>query len=133
MNTEKALSDFVEGVREAWGPLSTAVATRCRELLEVLARAKRDEPWIDTKPGGPLDRELHRDATHGYLLVTYVERGGRYRAPHDHGRGWVIYAVERGEIEMSTYGRFVADDGSSHLVKRESYRMRAGDCRVFLP
>jgi len=129
MDTQKALETFVAGVREAWGPLSTEVVSRCRELLEDLARTELDEPFLDATS---LDRELYRDAR-GYLLLTHVEKGGRYRFPHDHGSGWVIYAVQSGEIEMSTYGRFVAEDGSVSLVKRESYRMRAGESRAYLP
>jgi quercetin dioxygenase-like cupin family protein len=53
--------------------------------------------------------------------------------PHDHGRGWVIYAVQRGEMEMSTYRRVHDLRGNAHIVKRESFVLRPGDVRVFLP
>jgi hypothetical protein len=56
-----------------------------------------------------------------------------YRSPHDHGRGWVIYAVQRGEMEMGTYARVQEADGRVRLVKRDTSALRAGDARVYLP
>ena len=61
-----------------------------------------------------------------------MEQQGLYRPPHDHGRGWVIYAVQHGESEMGTYARLEDDDGV-RLVKRNSTIVRAGDVQVYLP
>ena len=52
---------------------------------------------------------------------------------HDHGRGWVIYAMQQGEIEMGTYARVEDPDGQVRLVKRDSTLVRAGQVQVYLP
>ena len=132
--TKSSLDIYIEQVKSDWGPLTTETVARCRRDLEALARAPATEAWLAALHGDPPeDKELYRDPDHGFLLMTHVESRGRYRVPHDHGRGWVIYAVQHGEVEMGSFGRIADPDGKVHLVKRETYRMRAGDCRVFLP
>jgi hypothetical protein len=121
---ENAIDTFIASVRAAWGPLSTETVASSRRALERLAR----EPFDLTD-----DRELHRDAERGFLLLAHLEREGRYRAPHDHGRGWVIYAVVRGEMEMGSYARTVDANGAEQLVQRDLARVHAGECRVYLP
>lgn len=117
---EDAVATFVAHARASFGPLSTETVEACRGHLEELART--------TVPAIDGDVELHRDPDHGFLLLAHREPKDRYRAPHDHGRGWVVYAVARGEVEMGTYARV---DG--HLVRRSVERLRAGDARVYLP
>jgi predicted metal-dependent enzyme (double-stranded beta helix superfamily) len=107
-------------VRAAWGPLSTETVDCCRAALAELAQA--------IAPELVTEGELHRDAERGFLLLAHRESEGRYRPPHDHGVGWVIYAVVRGEIEMGSWARI---DG--RLVRRSLERLRAGDVRVYLP
>lgn len=129
-----SLDTFIDGARGAWGPLTTATVTAARRLLEALARAPETEPWLAAlRREPPDDRELYRDAEHGFLLLTHAEREGRYRVPHDHGRGWVIYAVQHGEMEMGSYARVVDGTGAVRLVQRDVGRVRAGECRVYLP
>ena len=128
-----SLQRFVEDIQSAWGPLSTGLAARCRESLAALVQAPQGEAWLAALLlDRPETRELHRDPRHGFLLLGHAERQGHARAPHDHGRGWVAYAVLRGEMEMGTFAR-VEDEGGARLVKRESYVLRPGDCRVYLP
>jgi hypothetical protein len=67
------------------------------------------------------------------MLLAHSEPTGLYRPPHDHGRGWVIYALARGELEIGTYARVEDREGHVHLVKRDSTVLRAGDARVYLP
>jgi hypothetical protein len=112
------IETFIETVRNAWGPLSTESIASCQHALEALARSD-----LHVTEG-----ELHRDPQLGFLLLAHTETEGRYRAPHDHGRGWVVYAVVRGEMEMGTYANI---DGE--LVRREVTRVRAGESRVYLP
>ncbi|MFO0555986.1 MAG: hypothetical protein U0271_46845 [Polyangiaceae bacterium] len=128
-----SLDRFVERVTAAWGPPTTETVEQCRTALEDLARSDVHEAWLAALlRTPPEDAELFRHVEHGFLLLSHGERVGRYRPPHDHGAGWVIYAVAQGEIEMGTYGR-VTDGGRTYLVRRETYRMRAGDARVYLP
>lgn len=127
--TVSSLDRFVHEAQAAWGPLRTQMLETCQASLERLARAPATEPWLaELHRAPPEGTELYRDPQHGFFLLTHAEQAGRYRAPHDHGRGWVIYAVQSGEMEMSSYGLLA--DG---LVRRDTYRIRAGECRVYLP
>jgi hypothetical protein len=67
------------------------------------------------------------------VLLAHTEAEGRYRPPHDHGRSWVIYGVQHGEMEMGTYASLDNPDGLQHLVKRDVTRVRPGDVQVYLP
>src|SRR5262249_22319447 len=116
-----SLETFIDRVAPAWGPLRSELVARCRSQLEELLRAPATEPWLAALHRDlPESRELYRDPSHGFLLLSHTESQGRYREPHDHGRGWVIYAVQRGEIEMGTYVRVQDPDGKVRLVKREA-------------
>lgn len=131
---KNSLETFIDDVRSAWGPLTTETVARSRQLLEALARAPETEPWLAALLREPhVDRELYRDPEHGFLLLTHTEREGRYRVPHDHGNGWVVYAVQHGEMEMGSYARVTDASGAVRLVQRDVTRVRAGECRVYLP
>ncbi len=132
--SDNALRNFVTRIRTAWGPLSTTLVAECRAGLEELLRTATTEPWMAAiRRDRPNFMELHRDPDHGFALFAYVEREGTYREPHDHGLGWVVYGVCDGEVEMGTFGRVMSPDGRVQLVKRETYPVRPGDCRVYLP
>ena len=129
-----ALDTSIEGIRSVWGPLSTDMVAACRGHLEDLLKAPATEDWLAAlHKDAPANQELYRDPTHGFVLLAHTEPAGLYRPPHDHGRGWVIYAIQRGEIEMGGYGRLEAPDGSVRLVKRGSTRVRPGQVQVYLP
>jgi hypothetical protein len=129
-----ALDTSMEGVRSVWGPLSTEVIAGCRGHLEDLLKAPASEPWLAAlHRDAPASQELYRDPTHGFVLLAHTEPTGLYRPPHDHGRGWVIYALQQGEIEMGTYARIEGPDGRVRLVKRGSTRVRPGQVQVYLP
>ncbi|MGO4764189.1 hypothetical protein AB4120_16775 [Cupriavidus sp. 2KB_3] len=121
-------------VRAAWGPLTTELVEACRTHIEALAHASPDEPWLaELHRDQPASRELYRDPTHGFVLMAHFERASLYRPPHDHGRSWVIYAVQQGESEMGTYGRVETPDGETRLVKRNSTLVKPGQAQVYLP
>jgi hypothetical protein len=67
------------------------------------------------------------------VLLAHTEHEGLYRPPHDHGRGWVIYAIQQGEIEMGTYARIDDPHGSVRLVRRGTTLVRPGQVQVYLP
>jgi len=124
----------IEGIRSVWRPLSTEVIAGCRRNLEALLEAPATEDWLAAlHKEGPATKELYRDPKDGFVLLAHTEYAGLYRPPHDHGRGWVIYAIQQGEIEMGTYGRVKDDDGRIHLVKRNSTLVRPGQVQVYLP
>jgi hypothetical protein len=45
----------------------------------------------------------------------------------------VIYAIERGEMEIGTFARIEDAVGRVRLIKRETQRLSAGEARVYLP
>lgn len=130
---QDALAHFIAHVRATFGPLTTEMVGSVRAQLERLASAPASERWLASlHEESPASKELYRDATHGFVLLAHSEPTGLYRPPHDHGRGWVIYALQRGEMEIGTYAR-VEDAGGVRLVQRDASRLRAGDARVYLP
>lgn len=132
--TKNSLEEFIEGVRKIWGPLTSEVVAGCRQHLEELVKAPSTEEWLAAlHRDAPVYNELYRDPVHGFVLLAHTEHAGLYRPPHDHGRGWVIYAIQQGDIEMGTYARIEAPDGSVKLVKRDSTLVRPGQVQVYLP
>lgn len=131
MNT---LDRFAERVRSIWGPLSSEVVAGCQQQLDELLKTPVNEPWLlEVHQHALAQQEMYRDPENGFVLLAHTEPEGLYRQPHDHGRAWVIYAVQQGEIEMSTYARIEDADGKVKLVKRGSTRVRAGQTKVYLP
>lgn len=126
----------IEGIRSIWksGTDGQDVIAGCRRHLENLARADMAEEWLASlHREGVASRELYRDPMDGFVLLAHVERPGQYRSPHDHGRGWVIYAVQRGEMEMGRYVRTEGAGGRVRLVKVGLTRVRPGEAQVYLP
>lgn len=128
------LDTSMEGIKSVWGPLSSEVAAGCRHHLEQLLKAPVSEAWLAALlRDGPANQELYRDPDRGFVLLAHTEHAGLYRPPHDHGRGWVIYAIQQGEIEMGTYARVEQPDGGVRLVKRNSTLVKPGQVQVYLP
>ena len=129
-----ALQTFIHRVRERWGPLTSALASNCQIQMETLLSAADDEEWLAALlRDAPASAELHRDPLHGFMLLAHTEQAGLYRAPHDHGRSWVLYGLQSGEMEMGTYARVESEDGEVRLVKRNMTRVRAGEAQLYLP
>jgi hypothetical protein len=128
------LESSIEGIRAAWGPISTELISTSQRHLEDLLKAPVNEEWLAAlHKEAPDNRELYRDPEHGFVLLAHTEYEGLFRPPHDHGRGWVIYAMQQGEIQMRTYGRVESPDGSVKLVQRDSTVVRPGQVQVYLP
>lgn len=128
------LQAFTAGVRSLWGPLTSDLVAGCRAQLATLVRASPREPWLaDLHRAAPAGRELCRDPDHGFVLLAHTEGAGLFRPPHDHGHGWVVYACQRGEIEIRTYGRVEGNGGEVRLVRRDSTILRAGQALTYLP
>lgn len=129
-----ALAAFIEQTRAAFGPLTTDLVASVRARLEQLTQAPGTERWLEAlHEEAPASKELHRDGTHGFVLLAHSEPTGLYRPPHDHGRGWVVYALQRGEMEIGTYARVDDAETGVRLVKRDASLLRAGEARVYLP
>ncbi|MEN3975095.1 hypothetical protein [Emcibacter sp. SYSU 3D8] len=132
--TKNTLEDSMAALSSMWGPLTTELADAARLHLETLARASTDEPWLaDLHRDLPARSELYRDPVHGFVLLAHVEMTSLYRPPHDHGRSWVVYAVQQGESEMGTYGRTETPAGQVRLAKRNTKLLKPGMAQVYLP
>lgn len=132
--SQTALERFITRIRATWGPLSTEMVAACRSHLEVLLQAPRTEPWLAALHAEqPASRELYRDPEHGFVLLAHTEPSGLYRRPHDHGRGWVLYGVQSGDVEMGGYARMEEPDGRARLVKRDATLVRPGSAMTYLP
>jgi hypothetical protein len=129
-----SLQTFIEETSAAWGPLTSELVAASRARIETLLKAPASEAWLaNLERDLPEAKVLHRDAINGFVLLAHAEMQGRFRPPHDHGRGWVIYAVQQGEMEIRTYGRIEGPNGQVRLVLREAYSLRPGESRVYLP
>ena len=129
-----SLHRFTESASASWGPLTSELVASIRRQMEELLETPATEDWLSALHEEAAEsRELYRDPAHGFLLLAHAESPGLYRPPHDHGRGWVIYAVQRGETKMGTYVRVHDARGKMQLVKRDSSVVRPGDVKVYLP
>jgi len=128
--SNSALDTFTESTHAGWGELTSDLVNATRQRLEDLLRAPPSEDWLARlHKDSPPRAELYRDAEHGFVLLAHTERHGLYRPPHDHGRSWVIYGVQRGEVEMRSYARIV----DVRLVRRDAVIVRPGQALVYLP
>jgi hypothetical protein len=130
---QDSLSKFIQEIRQVWGPLNSELVAKSQVLMEKLASSPSGEAWIANIQGIENSLELYRDPEHGFILLAHIEKEGLYRAPHDHGNGWVVYAVQSGQMEMRTYGRLKGEHGKEALVRRDKYRMNPGEARAYLP
>ena len=131
---QTSLDRFTSTVQKGWRSLSSELVVSCREALARLTVADEKEAWlaglIDERPAS---RELYRDPTQGFVLLAHTEHEGLFRPPHDHGRAWVVYAVQSGALEIRTYARAVGTNGRSQLVLRDETVLRPGEARAYLP
>jgi hypothetical protein len=117
-----------------WGPLTSELVAAARDQIEALAQASPEEPWLaELHRDQPASRELYRDVESGFVLLAHFEQAALYRPPHDHGRSWVIYAVQQGESEMGSYARVEDGAGQTRLVKRNATLVGPGQAQVYLP
>jgi len=129
-----SLQTFIEAVSSGWGPLTSELVSRSCNQIETLLEALPSEAWLaKLRRDLPENEMLYRDPIHGFMLLAHAEELGRFRPPHNHGRGWVIYGVQQGEMEIRTYGRTQDADGQVRLVLREVYPVRPGEVRAYLP
>lgn len=129
-----SLHSFINAAGSAWAANDSNLIEVCRAALTKLAGAKECEPWLaELLAEKPATRELHRHPAHGFMLLAHTENEGLYRSPHDHGRAWVIYAVQSGELEIGTYDRSLQSDGTETLKEVSRSVLRPGEARAYLP
>jgi hypothetical protein len=129
-----SLNAFTAAIHSAWAPISTELVGTCRQRLEELMQADPSEDWLKSLLAErPASRELYRDPVGGFMLLAHNENEGLYRPPHDHGRAWVVYAVQSGALEIRTYANVAISAGKSRLVLRDASVLEAGEAKAYLP
>lgn len=130
--TGTALDMYIAAVRSDWGPISSELVAKCRGHLDALTEGDPNEEWLASLLAErPATRELHREPD-SFMLLAHAEQQGLYRPPHDHGRAWVVYAVQSGALEVGSYVR-VSDASGDLLVRRDTIVLRPGKARAYLP
>jgi hypothetical protein len=130
---KNSLTEFISAIRSVWQKGSNIEDNACK-LMKKLALTSNLESWlVPLHSGQQKSVELYRDIEYGFVLLAHVEHQGLYRPPHNHGNGWVCYAVQHGQMEMSTFDLLNNHPGQNQVVSRGSYEMQAGDCSAFLP
>ena len=129
-----SLQSFISAASSAWASSGSNPIEVCRTALAKLAGANEFEPWLgELLAEKPASRELHREGAHGFMLLAHTENEGLCRPPHDHGRAWVVYAVQSGELEVGTYRRVTQSDGTVTLAEEGRSVLRPGEARAYLP
>lgn len=129
---QDSLSSFTAATGSAWATSGPEIVELCRHAMALLMAAEPDEPWLAAlHRDRPATRELYRHPIHGFMLLAHTENEGLYRPPHDHGRAWVVYGVQSGALEIGTYARVAAPNGTVSLVERDRSVLRAGEARAY--
>lgn len=130
--TTTSLDEFISCVSKAWPEGAERAGEATRSALASLTSADASEPWLaELLAERPATRELHRDPAYGFMLLAHSENEGLYRAPHDHGRAWVVYAVQSGELEIGTYRRIELANGEVGITEQERSVLRPGEARIY--
>ncbi|CAH9053794.1 hypothetical protein PSECIP111951_00895 [Pseudoalteromonas holothuriae] len=128
------LNKFITATRANWQGLTSTNILNCKTQLEELARTPSSEPWLaQLHASKQSSTELYRDPEHGFILLAHIEPKHTYRPPHNHGAGWVLYAVQHGAMDISTYSQVTDCNGHTQLVSRGATTLSSGQCHVYLP
>lgn len=129
-----AFADYLERLQAAWGDdeLSSR-ADRCRAAMKSLLAAT-DPAWLaamDRVACSDRPVELYRDRDAGFVQMAHPYPSGHASPPHGHGDGaWVVYGVQRGEVEIATYEQTGAEPP---LKMSLSELLHPGDARIYGP
>ena len=123
------LSEVIKKVKLSWDSMSIESLKEIQDLVSELSK-QSIEINSDQMLNGV---ELYKDNEHGFILYAYSEQKDTYRRPHNHGRGWVVYAVVSGEIEMGNYINWIKTDEISNLMLKNSEIIRSGQAKIYYP
>lgn len=122
------LTKFIESLRQIWRPLDSNLIVQSQSVFQELLA---DPAFVAGNRHE--NKKLYQDPDHGFILLMHTEEKGLYRPPHDHGDGWVVYGVVKGEIEMGTYKRLKDTQNAPRLVRHAKEQLKQGDSRIYLP
>ncbi len=132
--THNSLTEFIDQIKENWQGLNSTTVVKCQTLLKQLTKTPTSEPWLaKLHREKPAAVELYRDPEHGFILLAHVEQQDCYHPPHNHGNGWVCYAIQSGVMEMSTYSAVNGENEQTNLITRGASQINVGECSTYLP
>lgn len=117
------IKNYSKQIQKTW------TAENFEILLREMVKDQDLVRWLEILLSLQESKELLRDPESGIVLTAYTETAGRYRAPHDHGSCWVVYAVMAGTIEMRTFKR--AGPTGKEVEVLGKNLMEAGDARLY--
>lgn len=117
------LKYYVTKLMSAWDLSKNSLIIDTNQVINQIAADSSIILWISELLHEKESVELYRDEKHGFILTAYIEKNGQYRIPHNHGNGWVIYSVARGEMEMKSYDQ--------NLKQVNLDRLFSGDSRAY--
>lgn len=130
-----AFTAYVAELRSAWDADEVLErAAQCTAAMERLLRSS-DPHWLaamELLASEPESVELYRDSGCGFVVRAHSYAPDHATAPHGHGEeGWVVYGVQRGEVEIGIYEPLPNDEDRLRRVGAEC--LTQGTARAYLP
>lgn len=126
---EQKLKQIVAKIKESWELMTIEDLGEIQGLIGKFSKVKFSVKPAVTSKG----IELYRDSEDGFVLTAYSEINGTYRIPHNHGNGWVIYAVVEGVVEMGDYANWIKSSGKTNLIFKNKISLNSGDVKIYYP
>lgn len=123
------IKEVVSRIKASWDSMNIESLNEIQVLVSELSKEGLKENLDQMSKG----LELYKDEKLGFILFAYSELKGTYRIPHNHGNGWVVYAVVDGVVEMGNYINWVRPDDLSDLVLKNSEIIKKGDAKIYYP
>ncbi len=109
------MNKCITSLSAVWDSSPNSLVSESNQIINLIAADSSLKPWLSELLLEKESVELYRDRNHGFVLTAYTEKFGQYRPPHNHGKGWVIYSVISGGMEMGSY------DQNIFLLKSENF------------
>jgi len=122
------INEIAIKLKNSWDSMDLGTLSEVEKLVGELAKGGLDGSRDYSLKG----IELYSDDL-SFILYAYSEINGTYRIPHNHGNGWVIYAVVEGAVEMGTYINWEKPNGHSQLILKDRKILGSGDARIYYP
>jgi len=133
-NMTKKIETAVSDIQKSWEDLSINSIESIRSTVAAMSGDSDIQSYLIVATKDlPKGIELHRDQSEGFILLAYPEVKATYRAPHNHGNAWVIYAVVAGEVEMGSYINSPRISGAERLILKSRETLKTGDTRIYFP
>ena len=88
------VENSVIDIKKSWEDLNIDSIGKIRSTIGAMSSDPEIQSYLqEVTRELPKGLKIHRDTAEGFILLAYSESKSTYRAPHNHGNAWVIYAV----------------------------------------